>query len=73
VIYANRVSAAELLWGTPVRSGHSENFIRAFERLLVQAERCDNDGLIADAIRGGTHGRLYRFMIESRGAAQTVQ
>jgi hypothetical protein len=68
LIYSNRIGPAELFWGTPIRSGHSEAFMGAFERVLRLAERCDPDGVIADAIRGGTHGRLYRFMLESRPA-----
>jgi hypothetical protein len=68
LIYSNRVAPAELFWGTPIRAGHSESFVRGFERLLRLAEGCDPEGVIADAIRGGTHGRLYRFMVESRPA-----
>jgi hypothetical protein len=69
LVYGGRIGAAELFWGTPIRSGHSESFLRAFERLLRLAERCDRDGVIADAIRGGTHGRVARFMAESQPAA----
>ena len=69
LIYGSRITAAALFWGTPIRSGHSESFLRAFERLTRLAERCDPDGVIADAIRGGTHGRVARFMLESRPAA----
>ena len=65
-IYIGQVKPFELFWGTPIRSGHTQNFVQAFERLLRLAERCDDEGVIADAIRGGTHGRVYRFMIESR-------
>jgi hypothetical protein len=69
MIYGGRITAAELFWGTPVRSSHSESFLRAFERLTRLAERCDPDGAIADAIRGGTHGRVGRFIQESRPPA----
>jgi hypothetical protein len=69
LVYGGRIGAAELFWGTPIRSGHSESFLRAFERLLRLAEGCDRDGVIADAIRGGTHGRVARFMAESQPAA----
>jgi len=65
-IYIGQVKPAELFWGTPIRCGHTENFVQAFDRLLRLAERCDDEGVIADAIRGGTHGRIYRFMVESR-------
>ena len=69
LVYSGRIPAAELFWGTPIRSGHSESFQRAFERLIRLAERCDPDFVIADAIRGGTHGRVARFIAESRPAA----
>jgi hypothetical protein len=68
LIYSGRVSRAELFWGTPIRSGHSESFIRAFEGLIQLAERCDPDAVIAEALRGGTHGRVFRFMSETRSA-----
>ena len=73
LIYGGRVKAAELFWGTPIRSGHSESFIGAFERLIVLAERCDPDGVIAEALRGGTHGRVFRFMSEARPASGAAQ
>jgi len=37
LIYSGRLAAAELFWGTPIRSGHSESFLHAFERLLTLA------------------------------------
>jgi len=70
LIYSSRITPAELFWGTPIRNTHSESFLRAFERLTHLAERCDPDGVIADAIRGGTHGRVARFMQESRPARE---
>ncbi len=57
---------AEIFWGTEVRSGHSARFAHAFERLLRNASKCDPDGMIEDAIRDGVHGRVYRFIDESR-------
>ena len=69
MIYGGRIGAAELFWGTPVRSGHSESFMRAFEGLIRLAERCDPDAVIAEALRGGTHGRVFRFMSETRPAS----
>ena len=55
-----------LFWGTPIRARHCETFIHSFERLLRAAEGCDPDGMIADALRGGAHGRLYAIMRELR-------
>jgi hypothetical protein len=69
LIYGGRIDASTLFWGTPIRSGHSEAFSRAFERLVGLAGRCDPDGVIAEAIQNGTHGRVARFIRESRPAA----
>ena len=68
-IYTNEITPAELFWGTEIRSRHSENFRANFERLLQTAARCDPDGIIADAIRDGSHGRVYRIMMEAKPAA----
>jgi hypothetical protein len=67
-IYSGKTTAPEFFWGTPIRSQHSESFIRNFERLARIAGRCDPEGIIADALRDGTSGRVYRFMLESRPA-----
>jgi hypothetical protein len=67
-IYAGKVTAAALFWGTPVRSQHSQNYIRNFERLARLASDCDPEGVISDALRDGTSGRVCRFMQESRPA-----
>lgn len=58
--------AYKLLYGTPIRTRHSENFIFNFERLIRVAEECDDDGMIRDALMGSAHGRIYRHMIEAR-------
>jgi hypothetical protein len=68
LVYGRRMPASELFWGTPIRSGHSDAFMRAFERLVRMSAGCDPDGVIADAIREGIHGRVYRFMHESSPA-----
>jgi hypothetical protein len=64
--YLSDVSPPELFYGTEIRTGHTERFIAAFERLEASAAKCDPDGIISEAIRDSTHGRIYRFMIESR-------
>ena len=56
----------KLLYGTPVRSRHSENFIFSFERLVRAAEQCDEDGMIRDSLLGSAHGYLYRQMVDRR-------
>jgi hypothetical protein len=67
-IYGGNVTGQELFRGTPVRRQHSENFARHFERLLQLAGRCDPEGVIQDALRDSTSGRVYRLMIEAQGA-----
>ena len=64
--YLGEVAPGELFYGTEIRTGHTERFVAAFERLAASAAKCDPDGIIADAIRDSTNGRIYRFMIESR-------
>ena len=56
----------KLLYGTPVRTRHSENFIFSFERLLRAAEQCDEDGMISDSLLGSPHGYLYARMVALR-------
>ena len=55
--------AYKMMWGTPIRTMHSENFIFTFERLLQAAEECDENGMIRDAIRGSGHGQAYQRLI----------
>lgn len=59
----------ELLYGTDIRTRHTNNFIRQYSRLLDGAKDCDPDGMIVDAILGSAHGRLYNIMIEQCGMA----
>jgi hypothetical protein len=66
LFHTEQVTASELFWGTEIRSEQTRRFILAFERLLGVAERCDPDGLIADALRGGLHGTTYGRMVRSR-------
>ncbi|MBL6690859.1 MAG: hypothetical protein ISP91_10750 [Pseudomonadales bacterium] len=58
--------AYKLVWGTPIRTKHSDNFIFNFERLLEEASEADSKGMIHDALLGSAHGRLYQWMIEMR-------
>ena len=60
------VEGYPLFFGTPVRTRHTEAFIATFERLLRNAEACDPDGLIKDAILGNGSGRLYSLITRLR-------
>jgi len=67
--YSGEEQPGVFFWGTDVRRRHSENFVAIFDRLLRHAERCDPDAIIADALRDGMHGRVYRFIQECRPEA----
>jgi hypothetical protein len=56
----------DLFYGTPIRTRHTESYVRAFERLLRAAAECDPDGMISDALLGDAAGRLYKIMADLR-------
>lgn len=56
----------KLLFGTPIRCRHTENFEHTFERLLRAAADCDEDDMISDALMGSSHGNLYHRIGEVR-------
>jgi hypothetical protein len=68
LVYSDEMPAPTLFWGTEIRSNHTRNFMAAFDRLIEHARRCDPDGIIADAILDGHHGRIHRIMRESAPA-----
>ena len=56
----------EMLYGTEIRTKHSRNFMRAFEKLLRLARNCDVDSIIEDSLMQGAFGLLYQRMLENR-------
>ena len=50
----------KLLFGTEIRTRHTENFEHTFERLINAARRCDEDQMVEDALLGGSHGSMYQ-------------
>lgn len=56
----------ELLYGTDIRTRHTTNFMRTFERLCRLAQNCDVDGIIEDSLMQNAFGLLYRRMQEHR-------
>ena len=52
----------KMMYGTPIRTHHCEDFIFNFERLLAAAEDCDTNNMIRDAIKGSAHGFVYERM-----------
>ena len=59
-----------LFWSTPIRTRHSETFMRVFDRMLARASECDTDGLLVETLRGSTHGQIYGLMESTRGLAR---
>ncbi len=61
----------EIFFGTPIRTRHSENYLRAFRKLLNNAEAVDQDDIIADALlNGSAAGILYRIILHVQGDEQ---
>ena len=58
-----------LLWSTPIRARHTENFIRIFDRMVERARGCDADGLLVETLLGSTHGQVRALMDSVRGFA----
>ncbi len=64
--FTEDVDLADLLYGTDVRTRHSTNFIRTFERLAKLARNCDVEGIIEDSLMHSAFGILYQRMIDLR-------
>jgi len=63
---------SELLYGTEIRTRHTTNYIRTFERLRRLAKNCDVDGIIEDSLMQNALGLLYRRMIKHGPQGQDV-
>ena len=59
----------DLLYGTEIRTRHSNNFISQFGRLIDNAKACDPDGMLVDAICDSAQGRLYEIMVHHKETA----
>jgi len=53
----------EMLYGTEIRTKHSRNFMRAFEKLRRLARNCDVDSIIEDTLMQAAFGLLYERMV----------
>ncbi len=62
---SGEVESAVLFHGSEIRHRHSMRFVEVFDRLVEAAEGCDRDGMIAEAVREGVHGRVHRLITES--------
>jgi len=61
-----RDDLVELFYGTGLRTRHSDNYMRTFERLCRLAKNCDVDGIIEDSLMQNAFGLLYRRMHKAR-------
>ena len=55
---------ASLFFGTPLRRGLAEEYIRSFRRLLRQARECDQDHSILATVLQAPHGIVYGGMLQ---------
>ncbi|RLA30951.1 MAG: hypothetical protein DRR11_12060 [Gammaproteobacteria bacterium] len=53
----------EMLYGTEIRTKHSRNYMRAFEKLRRLARNCDVDRIIEDTLMQAAFGLLYERMV----------
>lgn len=49
----------ELLYGTEIRTRHSDNFKNTFGKLLAAAEAVDSDGMVKEALLNGSVTGIY--------------
>jgi hypothetical protein len=64
--YLEEGGLPELLYATEIRTRHTRNYLRTFERLCRLAKNCDVDGIIEDALKQSAFGLLYRRMLEHK-------
>lgn len=58
-----QVYGYKLMFGTEIRTRHTDTFMSNFERLLEAARDSDTNGMMEDAVKGSGHGHLYMRMI----------
>ncbi len=68
ILKGDGLSDYDLHWGTEIRTRHSNEILKVFERMIRSAEGCDPDEIIRGAILGSGHGQLYQFIKDSREA-----
>jgi hypothetical protein len=62
-----------LFWSTPIRTRHTENFLRIFDSMLERARDCDTDGLLVETLAGSTHGQICTLMQNTRAIAEPAR
>jgi len=64
----NKETMHEIFFSTPIRTRHSESFVRTFAKLLKTAEEVDTDDMVADALlNGSAEGLYYRIIRSAKG------
>ncbi len=64
----NKAMMHEIFFSTPIRTRHSENFLRTFAKLLKAGEEVDTDDMVADALlNGSAEGLYYRIIRSAKG------
>lgn len=65
---ANEDEIQEIFFGTEIRTRHSENFAKTFNKLIINAEQVDHDDLLTNALMyGSAEGILYRIIRHLQG------
>ena len=60
-----------MFFGTDIRTRHSNNFEKTFDKLLKSAEAVDQDGMVVNALLyGSAFGMLYRIIRAAQGKEQ---
>ena len=58
---------ASVYFGNKHAQSHTEDYIRAFEKLITDAKTCDPDYVLRDALLTGTaQGVLYRTIMDAK-------
>ena len=60
--FLDNADMRDLFYGTEIRTRHTRNYMRTFERLCRLAQNCDVDGIIEDALMQNAFGLLYQRM-----------
>jgi hypothetical protein len=64
----NKELMHEIFFSTPIRTRHSETFLKTFAKLLKTAEEIDTDDMVADALlNGSAEGLYYRIIRSAKG------
>ena len=59
----NPAAIQEMYFGTEIRTRHTENYLKTFEKLLRAAREIDQDDMVSNALlHGSAAGRQYRVI-----------